>query len=426
MPEPESLRIIPACLFGVFFLLGILRRPVYFPMSFMTLWLTKLSNYYPFVSQLKLEFLVGILGLVFVFLKTGSKAIPRLSIKKNLVHKYFLMLLGCMFVSYLFSWNQSYSWDIKLYGFVFVIILYLMITMAVETERDLSIFIWFFVLLYAYLAYEPAFGLLTGTGGEEHLYGEIYTSDSGLLAGHVALANNMNQMLPFGYYLFMASRNKFQRILAGFIVLIFLFCLIGSKSRGGVAGFLMLGVLIVYFSDKRLRNSIFVAVIGAAMFIFSSDMGDTLSRIDSGSAEGRLTGLTHGLGMILQGNILGVGPGCFLIARSYYFGYYMESHNIYGQVMGDLGIPGTIVAILFVRQIFSYLNRSKAKLKKDGRKNEAIYVFASAVIVSLASRLFVSMASHGLYFFFYYVVAALSVSIARISGINMQAKSPKK
>lgn len=426
MPDPETLRFIPLTLVPIFFLIGVLRRPVFFPISYISLWLTKLANYYPFITQLKIELLVALFGLLFVFLKTGNKSAKYLSTRNNRVNKYFLILLACMFISYLISWDMQYSWDVKLYDFTKVIILYLMITLSVETERDLSIFIWFFVIFYCYLAYEPIHGFINGTGGHREMYGQTYIADSGLLSGHVALANNMNQMIPFAFFLFIGTRNKYLKVIAAAALVIFLVCLVGSKSRGGVAGFLMFGALAVCFSKNRLRNAILVGAICVLMFVTSADMGATLSRINSTSAHSRFSGLTHGFDMILKGNILGVGPGCFLFARGHYYGYTMESHNIYGQVMGDLGIPGTIVAFFFMRHIFIYLVNSRKHLVTIGRENSFLFFITTAILVSLATRLFVSMASHGLYFYYFYVIAALSVAIARIAGIDMQTASFKQ
>ena len=419
MPDPVTLRIIPLCLFGVFFLIGLLGLPVFFPISFMTLWLTKLANYYPFITQFKIEILVALFGLLFVYSKVGGRANEYLSAHNNLVHKYFFWLLACFFLSFLVAWDKQYSWDIKLYDFIKVIILYLMLVLSLETERDVFIFVWFWVLFYVYLAYEPMYGFVTGTAGNTEMYGQTYTSDSGLLAGHVALANNMNQMIPFALFLFIGTRNKLLKGLACGALVIFLIALVGSKSRGGAAGFVVLGLIVVYFSEKKIRNAILVVVLGALVFLNSGDMGDTIGRIDSSSAHGRFSGLTNGLEMIIKGNVLGVGPGCYLIARSYYFSYYMESHNIYGQVMGDLGIPGTIVAFLFIRQIFRYLIISRKQLKVDGRENTLISFLVTGTLVSLAIRLFISMGSHGLYFYYYYVVAALTVAIVRILGLKI-------
>ena len=66
-----------------------------------------------------------------------------------------------------------------------------------------------------------------------------------------------------------------------------------------------------------------------------------------------MVGMIHGLEMVrLKGKVFGVGPGCFILARGKYFGYTMEAHNIYGELIGDLGIPGTILWFLLIRQVF--------------------------------------------------------------------------
>lgn len=423
MPDPDILRIVPLTLFPIFFLIGIMGKPVYFPIAYMTLWLTKLSNYYPFITQLKIELLIASLGLIIIFFKTGKKSIDYLSIKDNLVHRYFMVLLGCMLLSLIVSWDIQFSWDVKIYDFTKVIILYLMIILSIDTERDFTLFIWFFVLLYCYLSYEPVFGFINNVGGSKEMYGETYISDSGLLSGHVALANNMNQMIPFAFFLLKGTKNRFLKALAGFTLVMLLVCLVGSKSRGGVAGFLMLGLFIVYYSKDRIKNGFFVLFIVGLMFYISGDMMDTMSRIDSTSTHGRFAGLTNGIEMVLKGNILGVGPGCYLIARKHYFSYYMESHNIYGQVLGDLGLPGTIAVIFFVRQIYIYLIKSRRQVILATNKLNSLHFIITAIIVSLTTRLFISMGSHGLYFYYYYVVAALSVALARITRIDMHNRS---
>ena len=117
--------------------------------------------------------------------------------------------------------------------------------------------------------------------------------------------------------------------------------------------------------------------------------------------------------MVKRGNFLGVGPGCFLFARRKYFSYTMESHNIYGQVLGDLGIPGTIAWAFFIVGIFKNLIAARKKLKDMVMEKHFLYYLALGLQVSLIVRLFVSLASHGLYYFYWYVIAALSIVILK-------------
>jgi O-antigen ligase len=251
---------------------------------------------------------------------------------------------------------------------------------------------------------------LNKTGGSMQMYGVNYLAAQGILAGHVALANNMNQMIPLVWFLLFSIRRKALKAIALILLSLFIIALIGSGSRGGIVGLTVAGACLVFFSQKRLKTlflvSLTVMIIG--IFIGSSVM-HTASRINSGSTEHRLKGLSHGLEMILKGNLIGVGPGCYLIARKHYFHYYMESHNIYGQIMGDLGIPGVIVTFLFVRSLFRCSSWIKQRLVALNREDDFIMYLMTGVQVSLIVRLVISMGSHGLYYFYWYVMAALIV-----------------
>jgi O-antigen ligase len=291
-----------------------------------------------------------------------------------------------------------------------------MILLSIETEQDLKIFVWSFIIMFAYLAYEPAYAFVTGTGGSQQMYGTVYVADKGILAGHVALANNMNQMIPIAFFLIFSLKKKIYKIIASATLCIFILALIGSGSRGGVVGLMFFCALVVYFSEHRARNAVITGIVVIILFAYSVTIKSTGSRIDSGATKGRLIGLVHGIEMVrVKGHILGVGPGCFMLARGRYFGYTMESHNIYGQVIGDLGIPGTIVWILLIRQIFLNIVASKKRLKALSLEHHFLYKLSIGIQTSLLVRLFVSLASHGLYYFYWYVMAALSIAVLKIA-----------
>ena len=128
----------------------------------------------------------------------------------------------------------------------------------------------------------------------------------------------------------------------------------------------------------------------------------------------RFTGLINGVEIILKGDILGVGPGCYLLARGKYFGYTMEAHNIFGQILGDLGIPGAVAWFFFIRQIFFNLADSKRKLKSISMDKNFLYMLVCGLQVSLIVRFFISMASHGLYYFYWYIMAAFSIILSKL------------
>ncbi|MEW8506766.1 MAG: O-antigen ligase family protein [Candidatus Thiodiazotropha sp.] len=424
MPSPDQLRILILVVPIILFLIGI-GRPVYAVIGYMVLVYCKVGFYYPITADIRAELVFGMIVLAMV-LATGNLK-KYFSNDESSIGKLILFLTLSIALSFMIAWEHQYSWDNAVYHYIKTMLLFVMIVGAIGNEKDLKVFVFGYLAMYLYLAYEPMYGFVQGIGGSVHTYGTNYIAESGILAGHVALANNMNQMLPLAWYIFWGSDNKYLKFIAGFAFTVFMLALVGSGSRGGVVGMAVWGLLVVWFSKQRLKAFLAMSVVAVVLVMTqSSSIVSTASRIDSSSAHGRLTGLTHGIGMIQRGNLLGVGPGCYLFARREYFSYTMESHNIYGQIMGDLGIPGVIVTFLLMRRIFQAINKTKNKLIND-TKHKFIYYLMLGIMVSLITRLVISMASHGLYFFYWYVMAALvMVSYRLVMSGELEKDTEKK
>ncbi len=406
MIDPNTLRIVSVIAFIGLFLIG-LKKPVYAVAAYMILVYCKLSSFYGFFASMHSELVFAI--IIFLRLALTPQFSRNLSGKVNPTNKYLIIFIFCVLLSFAVAMDYRYSWDNAIYHFIKVVILYCMVIAAVSSVNDLKIFMVIFLAMLAYLAYEPFYYFATATGGSEHLYGTNYIAQIGILSGHVALANNMNQMIPIAFFLLFSTRRKSLRVLYLAFLTVFIIALIGSGSRGGVVGFIFAFLTIVALSKRTNRKLVlFFAIVSVVFIVFSASFMQTLTRVDSGSATGRLLGFTHGLGMLQKGNIVGVGPGCYPLARGKYFSWTMESHNIYGQMLGDLGIPGTIAWLFFLRQIFINLLPLLKQNSLSDDRNRFLVFLASGLFASLLVRLFVSMASHGLYYFYWYLVAAFS------------------
>ncbi len=410
MPNPESIRILTVIAFVVLLIVG-MKRTVWLPAAYMILVYCKMSSYFPAFGAIKSELVFAILILIRLLITEDIQT--KFSLLENPVHKYLIIFTGCVILSFAFAWDRSYSWDNAIYHYIKVLILYVMVLLAVKTNEDIKLFVWSFILMYVYLVYEPVFGFISGSGGSQQMYGVNYISQTGILAGHVGLANNMNQMIPIVFYICLGMDTIKKKAYVGIPLVLFVMCLIGSGSRGGVAGFFMFGLCVVWFSKQRVKMGLLGFFFFIILFLFSNTISSTTKRINPESGHGRFTGMTHGLGMLTRGHVIGVGPGCFLFARGRYFSYTMESHNIYGQLMGELGIPGSIAWFLFIRQIFINLIESKKKLKALSMEKSFLYSISIGLQVSLIVRLFVCLASHSLFFFYWYVIGPLSFVIIR-------------
>jgi len=335
-----------------------------------------------------------------------------------------LWLCFSVTLSFIVAWDHSYSWEHAVYHFIKNLVLYVMIVGAIAEKKDLKIFVWVFILMFAYLAYEPAFYFLTGTSGSQQMYGTNYIAEIGILAGHVALANNVNQMIPIVLFLYFGVQNRIFKIILTTCFLIFFIALIGSGSRGGIIGMVVWALCIIWFPEKRVKMVLLVSILFAILFIsYGSHISQTANRINSSSLEERLIGLSHGTTILRKGNILGAGPGCFLFARKKYHGYYMESHNIYGQIIGDLGLPGIVVTFLLILHVFKEINFIKRNLDRENELQQFYYYLIVGIQVSLITRLAISMASHGLYYFYWYTLAAIIVVTRKLLNEDGQIPS---
>lgn len=427
MPTPESIRFLIVVIPITLMIVGI-RIPLYAAIGYMVFVYCNTSYHYPIFVQFNAELVFALIILSRILL--DPKCRTRFSFQYNRINTYMFLFSLSIGLSYMFSWNYEVSWNYGVYHFIKTAILYSMLIMSLGDEKDLKTFTWSFILMFAYLAYEPTYRYITKTGADIQMYGEIYISEVGLLSGHVALANNMNQMIPLAFFLIFSFKERYKKALATIPLIVFMTALIGSGSRGGVLGFLFFGLILIFFSRRRLRTAMIVGAVTGALFFTSGMFVSTAERIDTGQTWGRFMGLLHGIDMVKKGNILGVGPGCFAIARGKYYRFTMDSHNIYGQLIGELGIPGMIVWFFLMRETFLNLARSKRLLKTMAMEKSFYYLLASGIQASLIVRLFISMASHGLYYFYWYTLAAMSaamfVAVKKMSddAISFKALSP--
>ena len=416
LPSPDSIKIITLVIPLALFAYGFFKRPLYAVLGYFCLVYFKTSAYFPAVAAIKGELIFA--GVTFVIILLHKAPLEKLSPQYNPVNKYLYLFTACVGFSYIVAIDQEWSWFYAVYHYIKVLILYVMVILTVNEERDLKIFTWGIVMVYVYMTYEPLYGYLYGVGGSQHMYGTVYTTDTGILSGHVALANNMNQMIPIVLFLMISQKKKIGKIVAFLAMLAFLLSLIASQSRGGFVGFIALaGLTVLYLrANKKLLAVAIPGII--AVFLLSATLVYTGSRIKSGAIEGRLLGLAHGIEMIrIKYHIFGVGPGCFQKARSQYFGYTMDAHNLYGEVVGELGIPGSIIWALLIWNIYKNLKyaRERENVAKEGVTDRCLFYLSTGYMVSFMVRLFLGMGSHGLYFFYWYIIGAISIMCVKIS-----------
>jgi len=112
------------------------------------------------------------------------------------------------------------------------------------------------------------------------------------------------------------------------------------------------------------------------------------------SAEGRAKGFRDGLRLWSEHPEFGVGPGAFAVAS----GSGFESHQLYGQVLGELGGLG---AVAFVAMLEAFLSNTLAARRLCNQRPEHQDGFSSSVIwaasLTVVLMLLMGFGGHNLY-----------------------------
>lgn len=141
--------------------------------------------------------------------------------------------------------------------------------------------------------------------------------------------------------------------LAGATALIVL-CVLLTGSRGGLMLGLIAAALCIWTS--RWRKYLALAALAVGPLVFVALPGELQTRFETivnpsagpknaqTSAEARTEGLMTGLDLWASHPLTGVGPGAWRPAT----GRPLESHNLYGQLPGELGTLGVLTFGAFV------------------------------------------------------------------------------
>ena len=413
MPNPDDIRLILVIIAGLSFL-AMFKRPFYGLICYLIVMMIQPGLYYPELAELRVELLVGIAIIVVIFLSPSR--LQLIKFNEDGITKWMFILFGVMLLSMLQAFDIESSWEWT-FEFSKIFLFFIMVITLIDNESDIQIFLFTFAFITALISYSAIYnyfeGIITKSLGGGIDYAK---ADTGMGSGHVALANIILQSMPVMWFL--ASRNS-KIILKIFGLLLFILCFYGvviSGSRGGFIGIIVLWICIAWFSKNRfiLICMGILSILTIPLFSQSSYM-DYMSNAVVGnldnSGESRFTGLRNGVEMLMRRPLLGVGPGCYPIARKAWFGWGLWAHNHYGELMGDLGIIGTVVWFIFLKKYFMAA-WNMAKIAND---NSIIKAFCLAIIVSTIVRLVLGMATHSVYIFFWYMMAGIIVVINRLN-----------
>lgn len=422
LPPAESIQIV-LLIPSVLFLFLSFRNSTYGVIAYLIIMTAKLGDMYPALGAIRFELLAAVVVFVSIFLGGGdfTRALP----KQSPLNKSLWILFAVGMLSVIQSVDVSVSWNAGGYNFLKMVLFYVMVVSSVRDDTDLSFLLWTFVLLTAWIAYEPVTNFLRGNV-QTYGYGDIAYGRFGAATGHVALANTLSQAIPLTYFLARSEEGRLKKVLLWVLLGLIVFGVIVTKSRGGFLGICAAGAAIAFLSERRLRAFAVLAMLLVLLLPFAGE--EYTARIEtieegvfaSRSTSDRYLGLVNGVSMMIKRPLLGVGIGAYAEARQIFFNYYFYAHNLYGELFGELGLAS---AAWFWWVFLMFRTAQRLKREHGDFAETTLHVnVLSGVQAGLFVRLVLGNFSHCAFIWFWFLMAAFTVRLEHLLETRVRAR----
>lgn len=349
-------------------------------------------------------------------------------LKVNNLDKSMAFFVGAALLSLITSIWISHSYEIW-YKLFRLFVFYFLITRLVSTKRQLKVLLMVIILSGAFHAAASTINYYNGV--RDYSMGIYRAVGLDIEYGQPnSLAATLVYTLPFIYYYFTRETSKFVKLLLIAVTPVILWCIILTGSRTGMMGVIFFVLLIVLESRHKFAllgaGAVILLLTWAAMpdqykgrFIsttdFSSETGAAIS------ARGRIHGLTRGIEMLTDRPLLGYGIGNFGIADGaiYKTGWH-QAHNLYGQIMSELGIIGTVAFIIWIYYLFKTAKISERYFRA---KDQFIYKTAVLVRTEVICLFFMGLGGHNLLRYSWFISSAIATILLKFAFESQDKKS---
>lgn len=380
----------------------------------------------PALEAMRPEFLTG--GMVLAGLAFRWFTDRRPAEVANPLAMPTVMLFAVMLLTIPISYWPGHSVDTMIQVFKYFA-LYLMIVGTVDDENKLRAFIWTYVAMVLLITGEPLLGLVTGsaTVDTHRGYGRLM-GVTGLWAHPNSLGGFAAGNLGLLYYLWRGEPSRAGRLVllgtAGACAGAVLF----TGSRTAYVGALGALAIVWWLNGRRIRDVIAVVLLLAAVwtvlpaeykaqFLTLKQIDEVVEggeNVDSSMAE-RWEIIQDAYEIFLEHPILGVGVDAFPTARGEKFGRWLHTHNLYLQVLAELGLIGGIAFAFLIARILGTLKRTRALLAAHPGASPWLRELAAGVAAFLWTRLIVGTFGMDLYENYWWLAAGLAIVLLRLA-----------
>jgi O-antigen ligase len=324
-----------------------------------------------------------------------------------------LLFLAAISIPMSLDSNRSIKATIE---FAKVIFIFVVLVNAVRTESRLRALVWLVLI---------ASCLVSGFAVNDYVHGRMNLSGlriqgviGGIFSNPNDLALHLVMMAPIAAGLVFATRNRVASLLYLAIVILFLFAIVATFSRGGFLGLIGVVTVFIWRATKRRRLLILgagVCLVIAFIALAPRDYLNRLSTTADASAIARQDELKRSSLLIITHPLLGVGINNYAL----YSNFEHATHNAYTQVGSELGVAAMTIYILL---LFTALRRIRMTQKlfeetKDHHRRWFAIGLEASLIGYMISSFFLSVA----YLWYVYYLVGFAVCFDRITEAKRNA-----
>lgn len=323
-------------------------------------------------------------------------------------------------------------------NFVKVAVFYVIVTTTVRDEKSMRLLVLMFLgsvgLYMAHSLLEFINGRYQWRMGIRRMIGvDVTFSDPN------AFATTLLYSLPFLVPFWLERPRRVPRLLIVGYALAALGCILLTGSRAGFMGVSLLVFLLVFGAAKRKGQALAimagVAVVG--FLVLSVALPEELQNryltlVDSSkgpenanvSASGRLDGFVYGLEVWQRSPLFGHGPASF----AYSTGRGGQAHNLYGQVLSEMGLLGGVALLAMVVCFFANWAEARRRALGDPLtpvSSNLAYQVSRAVGINVVLLLVMGWAGHNLLRYNWQWFAAFSAIALHCLRVRSAAPAPQ-
>lgn len=384
-------------------------------------------EYWPILGYFHIE------RIYMIFLLIAVAIWPERRYINHPINKLILLFLIVMVLSSVLALRPNKAY-VSTFDYFKLVVFYFIILMTIQDEEQLKNFLIAYILIMFIYVGKSAWEFfihdrfLYRMGISRMMGIDITYSDPNSFAASIAYSlpfvwalicskfkENWLKICLVGYFALALISIIFTGSRSGMVATLLFFVMAWMKTSKKVVGLVVLSFLLIFLwgfmpTNYQIRfKSIFIKGI--------AEKGADVS------AQGRIVGLKQGIRLFKRYPVLGIGPGNFKYGW-YGIKEFANAHNLYGQLLGELGAIGFLFFLFLVYKIVTthwYCIRQVKDSNDEYEYAKFFILVSTASIQVIILLLFNGNFGHNLYRYNWLwigVIGVLSSHFLAESSIN--------